>query len=212
MSTRVAPESASANRVSSTHLDDASLVAAVLEGQIAPLEMLIRKLQPSLLRVARAVVGEQRAEDVTQEAWIRIFRGLPNFGGRSQFKTWAIRITLNQAYSELRSERRHPAAEDGSPADQSFDARGYWRRPVEGWHEDTPEALLASEQLRDVLHRGLEALPENQRLAVTLRDLEGLEMAEVCNILDVSASNARVLLHRGRMQLRALIDAFQTGQ
>lgn len=192
--------------------DERSLVAAVLDGQTAALEALIRRFQPSMVRVARAIAGEHRAEDITQEAWIKIIRALPQFEGRSQLKTWVIRITLNQAYSELRDQSRQHRTADPLPADAAFDERGRWRSPVEAWHEETPEALLASEQLRRVLIQGLDGLPQAQRLAVTLRDLEGLTMAEVCNIIGVSESNGRVLLHRGRMHLRVLIDAFQAGQ
>ena len=188
-------------------MDDRTLVAAALAGDRGALEALVRRLQPALLRTARAVVDDARAEDVTQEAWINIFRALPNFNWRSELKTWMIRITLNQAYSIRRRDRmdREPTA----PTLDPFDARGYWRETVEPWHCDTPEALLASEQLGQAIQHGLSALPDAQRLALVLRDIEGLEMGAVCNILDVSASNARVLLHRARAKLREVIDSFQ---
>ena len=190
--------------------DDRSLIAAVLEGRDGALEILIRRLQPALLRTARAIVDESRAEDVTQEAWINILRSLPEFRWNAALKTWAIRITLNQAFSLRRHDRRQQERE--APLPDLFDARGHWRERVEPWHADTPEALLASEQLSQAIQSGLSALPETQRLALLLRDIEGLEMTAVCNILDVSASNVRVLLHRGRAKLREVIDAFQSGR
>lgn len=190
--------------------DDRSLVAAVVRREAGALEALIQRLQPALLRIVRTLVDEHRAEDVLQETWIHILRGLPAFRWNADLKTWAIRITLNQAYSTLRRERRHPLP-DRDPGD-AFDARGHWRQPVEPWHQDTPEALLGAAQLSDVLRHGLASLPEAQRLAVMLRDIEGMEMDSVCNILAVSPSNARVLLHRARARLREVIDAFQSGR
>ncbi|MDE2150435.1 MAG: sigma-70 family RNA polymerase sigma factor [Gammaproteobacteria bacterium] len=202
----IAPDDAPADL---TAMHDKALVDAFLAGSGAALVVLVRRLQPSLIRVAGAVVGSERAEDITQEAWIRILRGLPEFRWGSALKTWAIRVTLNQAYSDLRRQRRQIVVDPST--DEHFDARGRWRERPQAWHQDTPEAILASAQLSDVIRKELDALPEAQRLAVLLRDVEGLEMGAVCNILEVSASNARVLLHRGRNKLREAIDAFQAG-
>lgn len=188
---------------------DRALVAAALAGDRAALETLIRRLQPALLRTARAVVDDARAEEITQDAWINIIRALPRFNWASELKTWAIRITLNQAFSARRREQKE--SERLTSSSDLFDDRGRWRKSVEPWHCDTPEALLASEQMSAVIQRALSELPRAQRLAVVLRDIEGLDLAEVCNILDVSASNARVLLHRGRSKLREVIDGFQHG-
>jgi RNA polymerase sigma-70 factor (ECF subfamily) len=168
----------------------------------------VRELDGSLLRVARTFVGSQSvAEEVVQETWLAVVRGLPRFEGRSSFKTWIFRILTNRAKSRgVREKRSVPAsslAEDADLEAKLFDAQGGWQtvpKPMA-----LPEQALLRGELGVHLKKALEELPEMQRAVVSLRDVEGLESSEVCELLDLSEANQRVLLHRGRMRLREIL-------
>jgi RNA polymerase sigma-70 factor (ECF subfamily) len=163
-----------------------------------------------MVRLARSIVGAARAEEVVQEAWIKVLAALPTFELRSSLRVWLMRILRNEAISLLRKDRRSPETETDDALDDRFAPDGSWRTPPAIWSLDTPEALLASKEMQDVLNRALEALPELQRTVLTLKDIEDLSFDEICNVLEISASNARVLLHRARRRLWAAVDIHQT--
>ena len=179
------------------------------DGQV--IDELVRTYHRGMLRLARSIVGDADAEDVVQESWVRIVRGLEGFEGRARLQTWILRITANTALSRLRRSRREVLLADLTSAvgDERFAEDGHWRIAPASWNADTPEELLLREDLREVLVAAFDRLPAAQRAAVTLRDLQGLEMEEICNILEVSLSNARVLLHRGRMRLWEAVDELE---
>jgi RNA polymerase sigma-70 factor, ECF subfamily len=170
---------------------------------------LVTRHQASLLRLARAYVSSAAAaEEVAQDTWLAVLRGLDGFQGRSTFRTWLMHILVNRARSTGVREHRSVAVGDaGAAVDASrFDTSGAWMSPPQHWIEDTDERLTA-EALSAPIRTALEMLPPRQRRVVILRDVDGLTGAEVCEVLKISAANQRVLLHRGRSQLRQAIEA-----
>nr|MBS0021937.1 sigma-70 family RNA polymerase sigma factor [Gammaproteobacteria bacterium] len=198
--------------------DDMVLVEQLLAGDERAFTQLVRAYHGKLRYLARAIVGEAYADEVVQDTWLAVLKALSGFQARSSLKTWLFRILSNTAISCVRREVRSTAAggltnEDvpALPATR-FDTSGNWKTPPLPWHAETPEALLASDQLRQCLEETLAVLPASQRMAIVLHDIEGVPMVEVCNILAVQETNARVLLHRARTRLRAVIEAYERGQ
>ncbi len=151
------------------------------------------------------------AEEVVQDTWLAVLRGLDGFAERSSFKTWMLRILVNRAKSTGMREQRSIAIGDATPAvDRSrFDASGAWMSPPQHWVEESEDRVFA-EGFADQLHMKLEQLPTRQREVLLLRDVEGLSSQEVCEVLDISEGNQRVLLHRGRSQLRGALEELAT--
>ncbi len=169
---------------------------------------LVARHNAMLLRLARSLVSSSAvAEEVVQDTWLGALRGLEGFAGRSSLKTWLMRILINRARSTGAIEHRTVAVGDATPAvDRSrFDASGAWMAPPQHWIEDSDERLFA-ESLADRLHAALHELPARQRDVVMLRDVDGLSSREVCEALEISEGNQRVLLHRGRSRLREALE------
>ncbi|HEB94562.1 MAG TPA: RNA polymerase sigma factor [Gammaproteobacteria bacterium] len=166
-----------------------------------------------MVHLARAIVGPAIADEVAQAAWLAVIRALPRFERRSSLKTWVLRIVSNTAKTRLRHESRTVSLED-TQGDQTsinagqFNASGRWASPPTVWHADTPDDLLASQELRACIDTALRALSPLQRAALTLRDMQGLDMESICKVLEVSESNGRVLLHRARHRIHAAIEEF----
>ena len=192
---------------------DAALLAKVRGGSEQAFAELVVRHQGSLLRLARYYVRDAAvAEEVVQDAWVGVLRGLEGFAGRSSFRTWLFNILVNRARSTGVRERRSVAIGDSVPAVDAgrFDAGGAWRSPPEPWVEDV-EARVFAGSLAAPLEAGLAALPARQREVVLLRDVAGLSTSEASQVLGISDANGRVLLHRGRSRLRqALEDAIGT--
>ena len=164
-----------------------------------------------MVHLARAIVGSAIADEVAQEAWVAVLRALPKFERRSSLKTWILRIVSNTAKSRLRHESR--TVKLGDTVDDTpiidparFKPNAHWANPPVTWHAETPDALLASTELRACISTALDSLPPIQRAAVTLRDMQGLSMENICKVLDVSESNGRVLLHRARSHIQRAIE------
>lgn len=175
----------------------------------------IKNFQNSMLYVAVAIVGESIAEEVVQEAWVAVIKAIPKFEGRSSLKTWILRIVSNGAKTRLRKESRTVSMGDAADLETSaiasdrFQANGHWQAPPNAWQAETPESLLASEQLSEKMMRALDQLPDLQKTVLILREIEGLEMEEICKVLDISESNSRVLLHRARSRVWETIDKYK---
>lgn len=167
---------------------------------------------PRMLGTARRIVGPDHAEDIVQDAWISVLTSLDGFQGRSALGTWLIRITTNRAISHIRSRSREvnlgPDA-DGAPDMEWFDERGRWATPPTMWNAGTPDELLSAGLLQDCIEKHLQLMPASQRAVVILRDMQQQSFEEICNELNLSASNARVLLHRGRIRLLDMVNRFQ---
>jgi RNA polymerase sigma-70 factor (ECF subfamily) len=192
-------------------MDQTALIAKLNSGDASAFEYVVGQYHSIMLSVARAIIGEAFADEVVQEAWVSAIKALPRFEGRSSLKTWLLQITSNGAKTRLRRESRQLSLDDGWQAepDYKFDHRGHRIDDVLQWNIDTPEALLQNDQLRDVIEKTYQSLPPHQRAVLTMCDMEGLQMTEICNILDISASNARVLLHRARTALHHSIEKYQ---
>ena len=190
--------------------DDGALVDRLRAGDESAFADLVRRYQPRLLRLAEATVGSRAvAEEVCQDTWLAVVRGVERFEGRSSFKTWLFRILVNRARTSASREQRA-----GRPDDEvveRFDASGAWASPPTPWSERVDDRLVA-ERLAHRVHDLLPELPDQQRQVVLLRDVEGLEPADVASLLGVSDGNQRVLLHRGRARLRALLTLELAGE
>jgi RNA polymerase sigma-70 factor (ECF subfamily) len=183
--------------------DDLGLVERLRAGDEAAFAHLVRRYQPPLLRLAEATVGSRAvAEEVCQDTWLAVLRGVERFEGRSSLKTWLFRILLNRARTSVGREQRA-----GRPDEEveRFDTSGAWASPPEPWADRVDERIVA-EHLAQRVQALLPELPEQQRQVVVLRDVEGLEPAEVASLLGVTDGHQRVLLHRGRAKLRALLS------
>jgi RNA polymerase sigma-70 factor (ECF subfamily) len=177
---------------------------------------LVRAYHPSLVRVATTFVRDAAiAEDVAQETWLGVLRGIDRFAGRCSFKTWIFRILTNiaktRAEREARSVPFSSFEEDGGEAVEAeqflrptdrIDAR--WSSAPLGWRE--PHELLLAKETRQDIAAAIEGLPSMQRRVITLRGLEGRSANEVCELLGLSEVNQRVLLHRARSRVRTALD------
>jgi RNA polymerase sigma-70 factor (ECF subfamily) len=188
------------------------LVEALREGDENAFAELVDRYHGSLVRVARMYVRDgATAEEVAQETWLAVLGGIDRFEARSSVKTWLFRILTNRAKTRGEREARsipfssmgdsdQPPAEADDPADLT---PGTWR----SWEGDPEERLLAGEA-RELILTTIETLPPSQRATITLRDIEGLSAEEVCNVLDVSDTNQRVLLHRARTAVRRALERY----
>jgi RNA polymerase sigma-70 factor, ECF subfamily len=189
---------------------EAELVAKLREGEEAAFVALARRHQATMLRLASAFVPSTAvAEEVVQDTWIAVLRGIDDFAGRSSFKTWLLRILVNRAKSTGMREGRSEAIGDAGPTVEGsrFDAAGAWMSPPRHWIEDSEDRLLAT-GLRERLELALKRLPSRQRAIVILRDIDDLSSEEVCGVLGITAGNQRVLLHRARGHLREAVEEF----
>jgi RNA polymerase sigma-70 factor, ECF subfamily len=184
---------------------------------------LVRMHNASMLRVAQIYVSSRAvAEEVVQETWIAVLSGIDRFEGRSSLKTWIYRILGNIAktraqregrtlpFSALENPGRVPEAAVGP--DRFLDSEhprwpGHWASAPRSW-DTIPEERLLGRETRGVIEVALARLPAAQRTVVSLRDVEGWSSEEVCNALEISETNQRVLLHRGRSKMRAALEEY----
>ena len=197
---------------------DAALLVRLRAGEQRAFRELIVSYQGAMRAVAIAIAGSRFADEVVQDAWLAVVRNLPGFEQRSSLKTWLLTITANSAKARIKNSRREVFLDDlpaphGSVDGARFATDGHWLTPPAAWHEDSPEALLSEEQLRECLEHTLASLTELQSSVLLLRERQGLELQDICNLLDVSLSNVRVLLHRARLKVFATLEHYQeTGQ
>jgi RNA polymerase sigma-70 factor (ECF subfamily) len=170
--------------------------------------MLVARYQRSMLRLARSMVSNDAvAEEVVQDTWLGVVRGIDRFEGRSSFKTWLFSILVNRARSAGSAEHPNTPVEALHAVDpERFDAQGQWADPLERWSEEREDRLDAR-ALTPILNSALDDLPPRQRQVVMLRDIEGLTNGETCSALGISSGNQRILLHRGRSRLRGMVEA-----
>jgi RNA polymerase sigma-70 factor (ECF subfamily) len=194
--------------------EDAELLRSLRAGDEQAFMALVDKYGASLLRVALLYVSSRSvAEEVVADTWLAVVTGLERFEGRSSFKTWLFRILTNKAKTRGKRESRilpfSAFAADGDESETAVDvdrfARdGHWVAPPRG----VPEERLLAGETRSVVEQAIAALPENQRAVITLRDVEGLSAEEACNVLGLSETNQRVLLHRARAKVRAALERY----
>ena len=195
---------------------DGLLVERLREGDQRAFLELFRKWHPSMIRVALNYVrGRSVAEEVAQETWLHFMQQLGRFGGRSSLKTWTFRILVNRAIN--RGKREHKAvslvrealsskAPAGHPASSPQSGTGPLARSTwasGGRTPRNPEQNLLDAETRARLEEAIRGLPEKQKLVLTLRDIQGWRSADVCELLEISPENQRVILHRARVQVRS---------
>lgn len=201
--------------------DDSELLAGLRSGDEGAFRHLVSCHHRSMVRVAMSyVASEAVAEEVAQEAWMGVLRGLERFEGRSSLKTWIFSVLVNQARSRGQKEHRSISLSSLSgPSDEADPCvdpdrflgpggpfAGYWRSPPERFSNLPEEHVISAETLA-LIDKTLRTLPRSQQQVVTLRDVEGWPAQEVCATLGLSEGNQRVLLCRARAQLRSVLEA-----
>ena len=196
---------------------DAQLVERLLDGDEEAFEALIEEHHRGMVNLAKAfVVDESAAEEVVQETWTAVIDGLDGFEGRSSLKTWIFSILTNLARKRGEKDSRSVAWSSLSEGtiDQEvgedssrFATDGRWSAPPAPWNMDPEEEMMRADLL-DEIRRAIENLPSRQQVVVRLRDVEGLGSEEVCEVLDITDGNQRVLLHRGRSKVRDALENY----
>jgi RNA polymerase sigma-70 factor (ECF subfamily) len=198
---------------------DVTLVARLRDGDDAAFVAVLDAWSGGMLRLARSFVHDDDvAAEVVQDTWVGVIEGLGGFEGRSSLKTWAYRILVNTAKRRGAREGRSipwsnlaAGEEDGPTVDPRRFQRpgepfpGHWREPPPPW--PSPEQGTLAAEVRTHVDAAVTRLPDRQRIVITLRDIEGYSPDEVCTILEITAANQRVLLHRARAAVRAELEA-----
>lgn len=204
-------------------LDDAALVARLRAGEEHAFEQAAVALYPSMLAVARGYVRTRAiAEEVVQDAWIGILKGLDRFEGRSTLRTWVLRIVANTARDRAVGEARSVPFSSFDPGedepaveverffrpDEAYP--GGWRSFPTDWRT-IPEPQLLARETFALVEKAISELPDAQRIVITLRDVTGCTPREVAEVLGISDGNQRVLLHRARARVRAQLERYFDG-
>ena len=206
--------------------EEIGMLERLRQGDEAAFASLVDRHHGALLRLAMAYVSDRSiAEEVVQETWMGVLEGVDRFEGRSSLKTWIFRILTNKAKTRGVRESRHVsfsplAASEENPEEPAVDPTrfqttghwaGYWVSYPQPWDENTPEKLLLSQEGTTFLEQAIEALPPKLRQIIVMRDVEGLSSDEACNILGISGTNQRVLLHRARSRVRRTLEKYLEG-
>jgi RNA polymerase sigma-70 factor (ECF subfamily) len=201
---------------------DLALIDRLRSGDEAAFATLVDRYAPSMLSIARLHTPSRAvAEEVVQETWLGVLHGLERFEGRAALRTWIFRILVNRA--RTRGAREHRTVPFAALADEEMEEESaavdadrllpadhdrwprHWATPPRRW-EDSPQASLDTRTDRDAVLRAIAALPPAQRAVMTMRDVEGWDAADTCNVLGCSQGNQRVLLHRARSRVRAAVE------
>lgn len=204
-------------------MTDAALVTALRNGDEQAFTVLVDTYGPAMRRVALTFVRSQAvADEVVQEAWLGVLRGIGRFEGRSSLKTWLFRIVANTAKTRaVREARSVPFSafdSEAAEADEPAVPRERFRGPTDqypgGWvsfppsWDGRPELALAGKEIRERIAAAIEQLPHGQRVVISLRDVEGWSAEEVCSVLELTETNQRVLLHRARSKVRESLENY----
>lgn len=194
--------------------DEQELVKRLRSGDSSALETVIKRHHAFLVAMATPLVGPELADDVAQETWLRAFAAISHFEGRSKLRTWLARIAINEAHALQRKRSREVSLEgwgvdSGSPIGSRFNEQGAWDAPPSQWHHETPEELLTEAELYECIRKHLHKLPGDQQSVVMMRELGGLDYQEIAQALGLAEGNIRVLLHRGRQRMHAMLNHFE---
>ena len=202
----------------SSVLPDEELIEAIKRGDEGAFAAMVDAYSPGLLRMARMFVRDRAvAEEVVQETWLAVLRGIDRFEGRSSLRTWIFRILMNTAKTRAQREARSipfsAAVRDDEPSVDPDRFLGPDHRWPGGWMMGpsdwpTPEEQLLLGETREVILDAIDELPEAQRAVITMRDVDGLAPEEVVEALGISDGNQRVLLHRARAKVRAALERY----
>ena len=200
--------------------DDSRLVARLRDGDEEAFAALVERHGAAMLRVARLYVRDREvAQEVVQETWLGVLNGIDSFEGRSSLKTWIFRILANRAKTRAEREGRvvplsAVLATDAASGEPSLEPERFfgldhpkwpfhWAAPPRDW----PQERVLERETLDLVRSAIETLPETQRTVIRLRDVEGWTAEEVAEALDISDGNQRVLLHRARSKVRAVLES-----
>lgn len=197
--------------------EEQALIEGLKAGRNDDYQQAVRTYTPGMLAVARFYLDSSNAEEIVQDCWVTVIDAIHKFEGRSGLKTWLHRIVANRCMNRLRSSRREIATDFSEALEPEladrFNAKGRWDLPPKLQFHDSADTLMENGALSDCLHKHLSALPETQRSALMLYEAHQHRSDDVCNILNVSASNLRVLLHRARQKIFLMVENFQeTGE
>jgi len=204
---------------------DRALVLRLRGGDEDTFTTLVERYHGAMIRVAMGFVSDRAtAEEVAQETWLGVLHGVANFEGRSSLKSWIFAILVNKAKTRaLREARSTPfsalAAQESTGDEAAVDPQrfrgadmpwtGHWKTPLPRWGENPEERLLAKEMTAR-LQSAIDRLPPAQRAVITLRDVTGYDAKAICNALEITETNMRVLLHRARSRVRAELERYLT--
>lgn len=205
--------------------ENATLVAKLKEGDEGAFEELVNRHHSVLIRMAMGYVADREvAEEVVQDTWMAVIESLDRFEGRSSLRTWIIGIMIHKAKDRGVREKRHTTFSafetlddeneeilDPSRFHQSGEWAGHWALPPQPWDSQTPEKLLASQQAVTAMQRAIDALPTTLKEVLILRDVEGVEAKEVCDMLTITETNLYVRLHRARERVRQAVESYLQG-
>ena len=205
--------------------DDLGLIEQLRNRNEAAFTALLERYHASLIRLALAHVPDHSvAEEVVQETWLAVLEGIDRFESRSSLKTWIFKILTNKAKTRGVRERRHISVSFLSFNDENDEAAvepsqfcstghwaDYWDAYPQQWVEESPEKELLTKECAAYLHQAITQLPANLQQVLIMRDVEGLSSNEVCDMLQISEANQRVLLHRARSRLRRALDQYMKG-
>lgn len=194
-----------------------ALVCGLRDGDNLAFQEAVRSFTPGMLAVARFYLDEAAAEDVVQDCWVAVIDAIQKFEGRSGLKTWLHRIVANRCKNRLRTSKREVPLDDSDGLEpdlaERFNARGRWQLPPRLKFHESADTLMENGALNQCLDKHLSALPETQRSALILYEAHQHKSDDLCNILGVSASNLRVLLHRARQKIFLMVETFrETGE
>ncbi len=201
-------------------MDEDQLIAWLRRGDEGAFDELVNQHHGALIRMAMGYVADRDvAEEVVQDTWLAVIESMSRFEGRSSLRTWVCGILIHKAKDRGVREKRHTSfsafepyedehdeAIDPSRFQQSGEWAGHWAFPPKSWDDQTPEKLLASEQAVNAMQRAIEMLPATLKEVLILRDVEGVEVKEVCEILNITENNLYVRLHRARERVRAAVE------
>lgn len=207
---------------SSQPVDERQLLAALRAGDESAFAALVDQYHAAMVRLASSYVGSQAvAEEVAQETWARALRSLDQFEGRSSLKTWLFRILTNTALTTAKREGRSipfsdfaPDAEDEPAVEPErfygpdHASHGWWAVHPTPWQAEALEDTVVRRELLARIQQAISGLPANQRAVITLHDVEGWETKDICNILGITETNERVLLHRARAKVRRALERY----
>jgi RNA polymerase sigma-70 factor, ECF subfamily len=204
---------------------EAALLARLKRGDEGAFDALVNQHHSTLIRMAMGYVADREvAEEVVQDTWMAVIESLNRFEGRSSLRTWICGILIHKAKDRGVREKRHMTfsafesyddgseeAVDPSRFQQTGEWAGHWAFPPQPWDDQTPEKLLASQQAVNAMQRAIDALPTTLKEVLILRDVEGVDAKEVCELLKITETNLYVRLHRARERVRAEVETYLSG-
>ena len=201
------------------------LIARLKRGDEGAFDELVTQHHSALIRMAMGYVADREvAEEVVQDTWMAVINSLDQFEGRSSLRTWICGILIHKAKDRGVREKRHTTfsafascdddheeAVDPSRFQQSGEWAGHWAFPPQPWDDQTPEKLLANQQAVNAMQRAIEVLPATLKEVLLLRDVEGVDAKEVCELLRITETNLYVRLHRARERVRVAVETYLEG-